>query len=353
MHHSIKRRMFFKMSALAGAASVLPAVAKPTGQTSSKAILKPKRLEKGMTIGLIAPASNASEDEDIRYAMDIIRSLGFKVKPGQHLFHRSQYLAGSDRDRAADVNAAFADSEVDAIICLRGGYGSARILPFLKYDLIRANPKVFLGYSDITAMHSAIQSKTGLITFHGPIAKQSFSEYTLAEFKKILFEAADQVEIGAPPPFDGREGLVEKNNRITSFYPGKARGHLIGGNLSLINNIMGSPYAPDFKGAILVLEDVNEEPYRIDGMLTHLWLAGKLQELQGIIFGKFTDCESEGGNSFSLEQLFRQRCDALKIPAYRGLMVGHVDDQTVLPIGAMAEMDADRGRLKLVESVVS
>ncbi len=344
------RRNFIKLSGLFSSMALGGAA----GATKEQALrqLRPKRLEKGQTIGLIAPASNALENEEIQFAAEVIQSLGFQVKMGEHLFQRTNYLAGNDHNRASDLNAMFADPTVHGIFALRGGYGSPRILPLLDYRAIAANPKVFMGFSDITALLAAIQQQAQLVTFHGPIAKQNFSEYTLAQFKAVLMEPQPNTVLGAPPPFEAGEGRAERENRLTRIYPGKARGRLIGGNLSILVKLIGTPYEPDYKGKILCMEEVHEEPYRIDGMLTHLWLAGRLQQLAGIVFGKFTECVSEGGNSFSLEEIFQERCAELKIPALRGLMMGHVEDQTVLPIGMEAELDVEAGTLTLLEPAV-
>lgn len=314
--------------------------------------LKPKRLQAGMTVGLIAPASPTDEDERTRFAADIVRSFGFSVKEGEHLYRRDQYFAGTDRERADDLMAMFSDPDVDAIICLRGGYGASRILPLLDYEVIRNNPKALIGYSDITALLNAIFLKTGLFGFHGPIASQIFSDYTLAEFEKVLFNPEAPVPLGAAPPFEAGPGRAEEDNRLTVFRGGQARGRLIGGNLTLISHLIGTPYEPDFRDRILVLEDVYESPYRIDRMLTQLWLAGRLQQVAGIALGKFTEAEASG-NTFSMEAVLRQRCESLGVPVVRGFMIGHIEDQTVIPIGALAELDADRGSLTLLEEAVT
>lgn len=315
-------------------------------------LLRPKRLQRGMTVGLVTPASNVWEDEDIRFACDVVESLGYKVKEGANLYRRTQYLAGPDDARAADINSMFADPEVDAVFCLRGGYGTPRILPLLDYENIRRNPKVLLGYSDITALLNAIYHRSGVITFHGPIAAQNFTDYTLAEFSKVLVHGERPVPLGTPPPFESAPGRVENRNRITRFAGGRARGRLIGGNLTLFTSLLGTPFEPDFHNKILFLEDVGEAPYRVDRMLTQLWLAGKLQQVAGIVFGKFTEAEVEG-NTFSIEHVLRERCQSLGVPVVRGLMIGHVEDQTVVPVGAMAELDGDAGTLVLRDRVVA
>jgi len=322
-------------------------------KATKPSVKKPRRLEKGQTLGLIAPASNTWEDIEIHYAIDIVKSLGFKVKTGEHLFDRKAYLAGEDLARARDLNKMFADDEVDGIMVLRGGFGTPRILPYIDYDLVAKNPKVVVGYSDITALLTAIHMKTGLITFHGPIAKQNFTPYTLAEFKKVLMEPQEMTEIGSPPPFEGGEGQAELRNRLRRVVPGKVRGQLIGGNLSLLTKLMGTPYEPDFTNRILVLEEVGEEPYRVDGMLTHLWLTGKLHNLAGVALGKFTDCRpTKPGPSRSLEEIFEERFEQLGIPTLHGLMVGHISNQTTFPLGIEAELDVDAGTLTMLESAV-
>ena len=348
----MNRRQVLRTSiaaALAGVATVLPVSA--AGTTTGQRIRKPRRLTAGNTVGLIAPASNVLEDESIRFAGDVVRSLGFKVKEGRHLYRRDHYLAGSDKERATDVNTMFGDDDVDAIFCIRGGYGTPRILPYLDYDLIAANPKVFLGSSDITAILSALHVKSGLVGFHGTNASQNLSEYTLAEFKKVLVEPSPHAYIGLPPVIGTREGFVERKNRITRISGGTATGHLVGGNLTLIATLSGTPFEPVFRDSILFLEDTGEAPYRVDRMLTQLWLAGKLQQVAGIAFGKFTKTNDDG-NTFSIEEVIRMRCEPLGIPVIRGLMVGHIEDQTVVPVGLQAKLDADAGTLQLLESAV-
>lgn len=346
----MNRRQLLRISCgglLAGSVGVVPIAL----AAAHKRTRKPRRLRKGDTVGLIAPASNMSEDESIRFAIDIIESFGFDVKEGAHLYDRDQYLAGSDHDRADDVNRMFADDTVNAIFCLRGGYGTPRLLPLLDYDMIANNPKVFLGFSDITAILIALHVKAGLIGFHGPTAR-IFSDYTLAEFNKVLMHPAPKTIIGSPPPIDARAGVVQSENRITRFRGGTATGELIGGNLSLIVTLIGTPYEPEFAGRILFIEDTNEEPYRVDRMLTQLWLAGRLQQTAGIVFGKITKSDTSM-NTFSIEEVIRKRCAPLGIPVIRGLMIGHVKDQTIVPIGINARLDADAGTLELIEPAVS
>ena len=317
-------------------------------------IIKPQRLKTEQVIGVVAPASPCNERVQIEFALETIESLGFHVKPGRHLYDRFGYLAGSDQDRADDINQMFADDDVDAIITLRGGYGSARILPYLDYPLIRSHPKVLTGFSDITAVLNAIHTKTGLITFHGPQAEMTYTPYVLAEFQKVLMTADSPVTIGAPPMFRGSEGSVERDNRLRRLVPGTARGQLIGGNLTLVVDLLGTPFEPDFQDKLLFLEDAGMTTDEVDRCLSHLWLAGKLQQVRGIVFGKFTEISylPVWAWRFTREEVLSERCRTLNIPALTGLMFGHIDDQTTIPIGCEAELDVGAGTLTLLEPAV-
>ena len=348
---TITRRALLKatsMAALTGSA----AAATNRASAASNPVLKPRRLQAGMTVGLVTPASNAPENEDLQAAMDLVRSLGFTPRASDNLFSRNQYLAGTDAERASDLNKMFADPDVDAIFCVRGGYGSGRLLRDLDYDTIASNPKVLMGYSDITAILNTIHLRTGLVTFHGPIAGSNFTPYTYEQYRKVLVQPGAQVRIGEPPPFDASPGVVERENRLTPIVSGTAEGKLVGGNLALLVTLLGTPFEPDFEDAILFMEDVSEPPYSVDRMLTHLWLAGKLEQVAGIVFGKFTD-DGYDSNTFSMEQVMRDRCEPLGIPTLKGVMIGHTDDKTVVPVGARARLDVDAGSLTLLESAVS
>lgn len=348
---SLTRRQLLSAASTAAISATISTpslAASPMG----RAPIKPKRLQDGMTIGLVTPASNVPENEELYAAMDLVESLGFTAKPSPNLFSRSQYLAGTDEQRASDLNAMFTDPDVDAIFCVRGGYGSGRLLPYLDYEAIAANPKILMGYSDITALLNSINLHSGLMTFHGPIAGSNFSEYSLEQYRRVLVNPSKETQIGEPPPFETSPGVVERTNRLTPIVPGSAEGRLIGGNLSLMVTLMGTPYEPVFDDAILILEDVSEPPYSVDRMLTHLWLTGKLERLAGVVLGKFTDDDYDS-NTFSMEEVLRDRFEPLGIPTLRGVMIGHVDDQTVVPIGARARLDVDAGTLTLLEAAVS
>ena len=273
---------------------------------------------------MVAPSAAPNDPERIRFAIDTVESLGFKVKPGAHLFDRDGYLAGSDAARADDLNAMFADDGVDAIWCVRGGYGASRILPALDYALMQRKPKALIGYSDITALHMAIHRHVGLVTFHGPVAFRAFTPYSLGEIKRVLWTPQTPVCLGGPPPFPRAEGWLDAENRVATLVPGRARGRLLGGNLCLMSHLCGTPYFPDLRGAILFLEDVEEAYYRIDRMLTQLWLSGALAGIAGVAFGKFTNCDPSA--------FFLQNRPLEEI---------------------LAELDADAGTLTLLEPGVS
>lgn len=317
-------------------------------------LLKPPRLTPGQTIGFVAPASPFDDPEEVQAAVEAVESLGFQVKVGDHVLRRNGYLAGTDQERGADLNQMFADPNIAGIFALRGGYGSSRLLPALEYAAIQRHPKVLLGYSDITALLLAIHYKTGLVTFHGPVVNQKLSAYTVSELTQALITPAAPRLLGAPPPFPGQLGQVERTNRVVTIVPGKAQGRLIGGNLTLLTHLLGTPYFPDLTDKILFLEDVSEAVYRLDRMLTQLWLAGQLAGVRGIVLGKFTDCKPTYSLAASrtLAEVLEERCRQLNIPAVRGLLIGHVEEQTTLPIGCQVALDASAGTLQLLEASV-
>jgi muramoyltetrapeptide carboxypeptidase len=276
--------------------------------------------------------------------------MGLKAKVGPHVMDRFGYLAGEDKDRASDINAAFADPEIDAVFALRGGWGASRLLPSLDFDLIAKNPKIFLGYSDITSLLNAIYAKAGVVTFHGPNVMSRWNEFTYQGMREVLFDAKSAT-YSNPEVID--DDLVARNHRIQTISAGKARGHLIGGNLTLMSALVGTPYFPDARGAILFLEDVGEAIYRVDRMMTQLKLSGVLGQVSGIVFGHFTGVKPNPGlGNFALMDILEQHCEPLGVPCYFGAMIGHVEQQSTVPVGATAEMDAGEGVLRLLEPAV-
>lgn len=312
--------------------------------------LLPLPLNPGDTVGLVSPSSAVDDGDSLDYSREVLEALGFKVKLGRHYGNRYGHLAGTDAERAGDLNAMFADRQVKGIVCVRGGSGAARLLPLLDYPSIARNPKVLLGYSDITALHCAIQARTGLVTFHGPIAAASWNRFNVDQFHRVFFER-QLMDYRNVADADSDE-LVPQRGRTRTIRGGKARGRLLGGNLTVLSALAGSPYLPDFDSSILFLEDVSEAPYRIDRMLSTLKLMGALDRIAGFIFGECTDCRPGGGyGSLNLPQILDDHIKPLGIPAYRGAMIGHIREQFIVPVGGEVEMDADDGSFRLLSPV--
>ena len=344
----MQRRDFFKTTGLAGLATgiSLPLEMAATDLVETPRLLKPARLREGAVVALIAPASPFSE-EKLANARRNFENLGFKIREGKNLMARYGYLAGTDEQRLADLHWAFGDPEIEAIWCIRGGYGCTRLLPKVDFELIRDNPKPFIGYSDVTALHLAIRQKTGLVTFHGPVAVAEFPENTLRHFRAALVEPVLNYAIPAPGEAEQLPGEEYRPYVITS---GTARGKLTGGNLSLLAAMVGTPIFPSFKNKIAFIEDVGEQPYRIDRMLTQLLQATDLHQAAGIALGVFFDCKPKSDSpSLTLEETLRDRLGNLNIPVMYGIPFGHVAYQATLPYGIEAELNVESGTLTLLE----
>lgn len=321
----------------------------PTGGLAAMQKHKPPRLRPGDTVGLIEPAGFTEDRFDLAIVLDTIRAMGLVPKPAPHLLKRYGYLAGSDRDRAADVNAMFADPAIRGVFAVRGGWGCARILPHLDFATISANPKLLVGFSDITALHLAFAARAGFPTIHGPNAANSWGTFSWDSFRRLAF-AGEAPTWRNPPANEDR--LAQRANRIRTFRPGKASGRLLGGNLTTLAALMGTPWLPDFSGAILFLEDVDEAEYRVDRMLTQLALGGVLGKLAGVAFGQCTNCTGTNYSGFSLSEVLDQHFAPLGVPAFQGALVGHIANQISLPVGVRAEIDAEAGTIRMLESVV-
>ena len=314
--------------------------------------LLPPRLAEGQTVGIVAPASATFQTVDLAIAQESLQALGLKSKLGRHVLARHGYLAGADRDRAADINAFFDDDGISAVLPIRGGWGSSRVLPHLDYERIRRNPKVVVGYSDITALHLAIGAKTGLVTFHGPNGLGRWDSWSLEYFKRVLF-AGEAVTMENPTALSDRNALTQTENRVQTITPGTARGRLVGGNLTVLTTILGSPYVPSFDGAILFLEDVGEDLYRVDRMFTQLKLAGLLDRIRGFVFGTCAECgPGEGFASLTLEEILADHVKPLGVPAWFGAMIGHQTPQWTLPVGGEVEIDASKGTVRMLGPAV-
>ena len=345
---SITRRQILQMVGVGLAATQVPSVT--ASGIFSKSALKPPRLKAGDTVGLINPAGATFHKDDVDIARETFAALGLKMKAGEHLLDRYGYLAGTDANRAADVNSMYADPEVNAIITLRGGWGCNRILDLLDYKLIAKHPKIIMGYSDITSLLLALNAKTSLVTFHGPVGISTWNEYSTDFVKRLLFEGQS---FTMENPKDVGDNLTQTKHRILGISGGTATGKLLGGNLSVLTAMVGSDYLPDFKGNILFLEEVGEDIYRVDRMLTQLKLAGILGEISGFVFGKCSNCDSgETYGSLTLEEILDDHIKPLGIPAWYGSMIGHIGDKFTIPLGVKAEINADKGTITLLEPSV-
>ena len=353
----MNRRRFVQSLGIASLASQIPAprASAAAAPSAAPATIKPKRLAAGDTVALVSPANATFNSVDLEIATESLTALGFKVRKSEHMMERHGFLAGQDKARAEDINKAFADKSVAAVHAIRGGWGSARLLPYLDFDTIRRNPKVMIGYSDITALHLAIHAKTGLVTFHGPIGLGRWDPYSLDYYKRVLFN-------GEQVTYSNKQGISSERNALTqvefrtrTITPGKARGKLVGGNLTVLTAILGSPYVPDWDDAILFCEDVGEELYRVDRMITQLKLAGVLGKIKGFVFGTCSECGPGNGNygALTLEEIFNDHIKPLGVPAWQGAMIGHAQPQWTLPEGAQVEVDAAAATITLLEAAVA
>ncbi|MEM7727342.1 MAG: LD-carboxypeptidase [Cyanobacteria bacterium P01_A01_bin.45] len=346
------RRRDFLQASLATAASfyLLPSAVKAANKSN---VIKPKRLQNGSIVGIVSPAGATFRREELNIVVDAVKALGLVPKLAPHVLERYGYLAGTDKQRAADINQLFANKDVSAILPIRGGWGSSRILPYLDYGLIQKNPKILVGFSDITSLLLGLYAKTNLVTFHGPNGLTSWRTVQTEYFRRVLF-AGEKVTFNNIKDGDDASRLMQVKYRIQTINRGKAKGKLIGGNLSVISAIVGSPYLPDLSGAILFLEDTHENIYRIDRMIAHLKLAGVLEKIAGFIFGQCPGC-SPGADygSLTLEEVVWGYIKPLGIPAWYGAMIGHTEPIVTLPIGSQVEIDADTGEIQMLESAVA
>lgn len=311
--------------------------------------LIPPALKHGDTIGIVAPAGPITEAQ-AQTAIQKIKQAGYVAKPAEGLCNTWGYLAGSDESRANQINSMFADKDVRAIICARGGYGTSRILDMIDYELITKNPKIIGGYSDITALISAIYKKTRLITFHSSMLVPDDNSYTRNSMWNIFSNGT-------------RGYIIRCNNNEQDEAPiltiskhscqNKCRGTLVGGNLCLLESLLGTKYDVNFQNKILFIEEINEPPYKIDRMLTHLRMSKNLNGLSGLIIGKLKGCEAQGNHSLPLNDVINDFCKDLNIPIVANFSFGHVKSRCTLPIGARVELNCYKKEIKLLEDVVA
>ena len=291
----------------------------------------------GARVAFVAPAGPIRIPNDLERAKRNAATLGWETVLGENVREKEGYFAGSDEERLSDLNAAIRDSSIDAIWCLRGGYGAMRLLDGIDYDALRKRPKAIIGYSDITALHCAVRVRCMLTSIHGPTARSALPAVAERSLRHAVLRDAD---------------CCGTASGIRTVVPGKARGRLLGGNLALLAALHGTPYEPDYTGAILVLEDVNEAPYRIERMLLQLRLSGSLQRCAGIAFGSFTNTgekDSAGlGGTRPLKAVIEEAARAANVPAIDNVPVGHIDEQWSIPFGLEAELDADARTLTVI-----
>jgi muramoyltetrapeptide carboxypeptidase len=297
---------------------------------TAEAILPPF-LKKGDTIAIAAPAGPVHNEEEFARGLDILAGMGFKTQYRPDVLRRDGYLAGNDRLRLAELHDFWQDREVRAIMAARGGYGCLRLLPGLDWDLIRRQPKILIGFSDLTVLLCALEQQTGLVTFHGPMLT------TLGRSDRESLESLGNLLLGRPQ----RE---IKTKKLEILQKGRARGRLLAGNLTCLSHLLGTPFEPDWQDRILVLEDIGEAPYRIDRLLTQLKIAGRLERIAGLVLGSFDQCGDD------VEPIWNRATELLakrNIPIWANFPSGHNSSNRILPLGITAEMDSAGGRLLL------
>jgi muramoyltetrapeptide carboxypeptidase len=293
----------------------------------------PEPLQRGARVALVAPSGPLKDATDLERAEANVRAFGWEPVVGEHVLEKRFYLAGSDEHRLADLNSAARDESIDAVWCLRGGYGATRLLDGIDYDAWARRPRPLIGYSDITALHAAIGQRANMVTYHGPTARGELTELTRSSF-------ADAMAL------QEGDSHVIRSGEMRTLVAGTATGRLVGGNLALVTAMLGTPYAWDLDGAILALEDVAEQTYRIDRMLTQIRQTGA--RLAGLVFGAFTEIPHDTiTGERELDVVLAEFADAFGVPCVSGFPIGHTADHVTLPLGANATLDADARTLTI------
>ncbi len=309
--------------------------------------IKPVRLRRGDVVGIVAPASRTTTEEKVHRGIQYLERLGYRVKAGRHIFDVHGYCAGRDEDRAADFNAMIYDREVKAIFTIRGGYGTPRLLHLIDYTAIKKYPKIIVGYSDISALLCAIYRKTGLINNSGPmIGVEMWNEidpFTEEHFWRLITSPKKIGKLKQPA-----------DQPLVTYKEGKAEGRLIASNLSLLTSITGTTYLPSFNQSVLLIEDVDEEPHRIDRMLAQLYQAGLLKKIKALCFGSFVSCnvDDESEPHFTLEQVLQQYAQKVNGPVMSNILYGHVEKKFTFPIGVTAVLNTRKNYIEITESAV-
>lgn len=348
----MNRRRFNKSLMMLMALSAVPVSVSAAGKKPKRVkLIKPERLRKGDLVGLVTPGSHIS-DKGLEQSVKNLESLGLRVKISKNIRASRGYTAGTKQERLDDLHDMFSDKEVKGVWAARGGHGCGAILPDVDYGLIKKNPKVFIGYSDITALHCAIYNKTGLVTFHGPVASSTFSDYSVEHMVATLMEPTETHTI----PFSAKNREKAQTNPFYKDYvlhKGICEGRLLGGNLSLLASIAGTPYECNFEKSLLFLEDIGESPYRIDRMLTQLDQNVGLNKAAGVLMGVFEDAKPpEGEPSLTMREALDDNLGHLKTPTVYGYSFGHIARQFTLPMGIKARLDTEKETVTLLEPAV-
>jgi len=313
-------------------------------------LVKPKKLLKGDVIGIISPASSVKDFTRIEKGVKYLEKLGYRVEVGKNVGKIHGYLGGTDEERLSDLHEMFGNKSVKAIINVRGGYGSGRLLDKIDYNLIKKNPKIFVGYSDITALQMAFLKKTGLVTFAGPMLavdfwKDEVNSFTEEFFWKMVTSSKSIGKINNP-----------ENEKFYTLTKGKGEGNLIGGNLALFNSLLGTPYAPDFKNSIILFEEIGEDPYRVDRMLYQVkYASNNFKDVAGVIIGRFVDCyiKDKESPSLTLNDVISDYFESLNIPVFYNVKHGHIEENLTIPWGLKAKVNSIRNIIEIGESAVT
>lgn len=350
------RRSFIRKSGALAALSVGSTVGVRAGLADHghkkypepKSKILPPALKKGDLIGLVTPGSPITE-EQLEEAIQRIEGLGYRSYYQKSVLSGYGYFAGKDQERADELMHMFSNKEVKGIWCVRGGYGSIRILNLIDFQKIAQNPKVFIGYSDITALLTSVYERCGLITFHGPLGVSDFNEFSVVSMEKVLVDPVKKYKY----PYK-REAGTEENPEFDRYTirGGKAVGELIGGNISVLDSMIGSRFEPNFEGKVVYLEEIEEKTYKVDKMLFHLLEATNLKKAAGIVMGVMGDCNTGEAPTLSLKEAIGDLLEPLEIPVSYGLSFGHIKEIVTLPNGIRARLNADKNSLKLLEKTV-
>jgi muramoyltetrapeptide carboxypeptidase len=318
----------------------------------SKSLVRPRRLARGARIALVAPAGPLLERDDITRAVALCRALDYEPLLAPSAGRRYGYLAGTDDERLADLNGALRDASVDAIWCIRGGFGSTRILHRVDFAALADRPRPLIGFSDITALLLGAVAAAGVVAFHGPVARASMPLFSRRHFERVLTQAEPAGRLGRLPEPSGV--LIPRDDRIVTLTGGVAEGTLIGGNLTLLQCLVGTPYLPHLDGALLFLEDVGEDLYRVDRVFAQLRMVGLLDRLAGVAIGRFTELKRQmSDGALGFDEVLETYLGPLGIPVAYGFPIGHIDDQWTIPLGVRARLDADAGELDLLDPAVA